>query len=142
MEKIALIMDPGTRNMVINQKTIDRLSKIGEVVMNEGGNNIESVKPLLEGATVCVTSWGSTPLDEELLHEVGRKFKRVITVEDGVLRGGVGEAVTAFFNENGYEVRVEKLGIDDRFVEQGSPAELYAECGYDAEGILRAILKR
>ena len=40
MEKIALIMDPGTRNMVINQKTIDRLSKIGEVVMNEGGNNI------------------------------------------------------------------------------------------------------
>ena len=67
MEKIALIMDPGTRNMVINQKTIDRLSGIGEVVMNEGGNNIESVKPLLEGATVCVTSWGSTPLDEELL---------------------------------------------------------------------------
>ena len=64
MEKIALIMNPGTRDMVINQKTIDRLSKIGEVVINEGGNNIESVKPLLKDATVCVTSWGSTPLAE------------------------------------------------------------------------------
>ncbi len=79
------------------------------------------------------------PLDEELLHEVGRRFKRVITVEDGVLRGGVGEAVSAFFNGNGYDVKVQSLGISDRFVEQGTPAELYAECGYDAEGILQAI---
>ena len=81
------------------------------------------------------------PLDEELLHEVGRRFKRVITVEDGVLRGGVGEAVSAFFNSNGYDVKVQSLGISDRFVEQGTPAELYAECGYDAEGILQAIVE-
>lgn len=67
MEKIALIMNPGTRDMVINQKTIDRLSKIGEVVINEGGTDAETVKPLLQGATVCVTSWGNQPLDEELL---------------------------------------------------------------------------
>ena len=81
------------------------------------------------------------PLDEELLHEVGRKFKRVITVEDGVLRGGVGEAVSAFFNANGYNVKSQSLGIEDRFIEQGTPAELYAECGYDAAGILQAILQ-
>ena len=81
------------------------------------------------------------PLDEELLHEVGRRFKRVITVEDGVLRGGVGEAVSAFLNSNGYDVKVQSLGISDRFVEQGTPAELYAECGYDAEGILQAIVE-
>ena len=80
------------------------------------------------------------PLDEELLCEVGRKFKRVITVEDGVLRGGVGESVSAFFNNHGYEVRVRTLGIDDRFVEHGTPAELYAECGYDSDGIYRALL--
>ena len=79
------------------------------------------------------------PLDEELLHEVARKFRRVITVEDGVLRGGVGEAVTAFFNTNNYDIKVRSLGIDDRFIEQGKPAELYAECGYDANGILQAI---
>ncbi|MBE6211445.1 MAG: 1-deoxy-D-xylulose-5-phosphate synthase [Rikenellaceae bacterium] len=79
------------------------------------------------------------PLDEELLHEVGKRFKQVITVEDGILRGGVGEAVSAFFNRNDYDVKVRTLGIDDRFVEQGTPAELYAECGYDTEGILKAI---
>ncbi len=81
------------------------------------------------------------PLDEELLHEVGKRFARVITVEDGVLRGGVGESVAAFFNREGYDVEVRSLGIDDRFVEQGTPAELYAECGYDADGIFRAVIE-
>lgn len=67
MEKIVLLMDPGTRNMVIDQKTIDRLRRVGEVVLNEGGTSAEAVKPLLAGATVCVTSWGNKPLDADLL---------------------------------------------------------------------------
>ncbi len=79
------------------------------------------------------------PLDEALLDEVGRKFSRIITVEDGVLRGGVGEAIIKYFNDNNIAVRVRALGIDDRFVEQGTPAQLYAQCGYDADGILREI---
>jgi 1-deoxy-D-xylulose-5-phosphate synthase len=79
------------------------------------------------------------PLDEELLHEVGKKFKRVITVEDGVVRGGVGSAVEDFFSRNGYDVRVEKLGVGDRFVPHGSMTQLYRLCGYDAEGIFEAI---
>ena len=80
------------------------------------------------------------PLDEELLHQVGKQFKRVITVEDGVLRGGVGEAIAAFFNSNAYDITVRSLGIEDRFIEQGTPAELYAECGFDAEGIYQALI--
>ena len=56
------------------------------------------------------------PLDEALLDEVGRKFRRVVTVEDGSLRGGVGEAVAAFFNGRGYDVRVQRLGIGDEWV--------------------------
>lgn len=80
------------------------------------------------------------PLDEELLYEIGSKFDRVVTVEDGILRGGVGEAVTAFFNSHGLGVSVRSLGIDDRFVEQGTPAELYAQCGYDVDGIYRALV--
>lgn len=79
------------------------------------------------------------PLDQELLHEVGRKFRCVVTVEDGALRGGVGEAVVAFFCEHGYLPKVVSLGIPDRFVEHGTPAQLYAQCGYDAEGIYRAL---
>lgn len=81
------------------------------------------------------------PLDYSLLDEVGARFKRVITVEDGVLRGGVGEAVTQYFNDKGYDVRVSALGIDDKFIEQGTPAQLYAQCGYDADGIERQILE-
>lgn len=81
------------------------------------------------------------PLDIALLDEVGQKFSKVITVEDGVLRGGVGEAVIRYFNSKGYDVQVATLGIDDKFVEQGTPAELYAQCGYDAAGIERQILK-
>lgn len=79
------------------------------------------------------------PLDQELLHEVGRKFRCVVTVEDGALRGGVGEAVVAFFCEYGYLPKVVSLGIPDRFVEHGTPAQLYAQCGYDAEGIYRTL---
>ena len=79
------------------------------------------------------------PLDEELLHEVGRTFNKVITVEDGALRGGVGEAVVKFFNDNGYAVNVKCLGIEVKFIEHGTPAELYALCGFDAAGIEQQI---
>ena len=79
------------------------------------------------------------PLDEELLDRVGRTFPRVVTVEDGALRGGVGEAVAAFFNGRGYRVEVRSLGIGDEWVEHGTPAELYALCGYDEEAVLHAL---
>ncbi len=80
------------------------------------------------------------PLDEELLDEVGRKFGRVITVEDGAIRGGVGEAVTAYLNRKGYSCRVQSLGVGDEWVHHATCEELYAQCGYDDEAILNAIL--
>ena len=79
------------------------------------------------------------PLDEELLHNVGKRFKRVITVEDGVLRGGVGEAVASFLNENGYKTNVIKLGIADTFIEHGTLEQLHAMCGINSAGIEQAI---
>lgn len=79
------------------------------------------------------------PLDEALLDEVGRKFRRVITVEDGCLRGGVGETVAAYFNACGYGAHVTSLGIGDAWVEHGTPAQLYTLCGYDEEAIFRAL---
>ena len=79
------------------------------------------------------------PLDEELLHEVGRNFKRVVTVEDGAVRGGVGEAVAAFFSDNGYSVRVKSLGIPDRFIEHGSVPQLQSLAGFDRESICQAL---
>ena len=79
------------------------------------------------------------PLDEALLDEVAATFDRVVTVEDGALRGGVGEAVAACFQRKKQPVQVRTLGIPDRFVEHGTPAELYRQCGYDADGIYRAV---
>jgi 1-deoxy-D-xylulose-5-phosphate synthase len=79
------------------------------------------------------------PLDEELLHEVFKIHQKVITVEDGTILGGLGSAVIEFANDHGYSARINRLGIPDRFVEQGSPEELYAECGYDSPGIVKAV---
>lgn len=77
------------------------------------------------------------PLDEILLHEVFGSFKRVITVEDGCIMGGFGSAVVEFMAENGYLSQVRRLGLPDAFVEHGSQKELYAENGYDTDGIVR-----
>ena len=82
------------------------------------------------------------PLDEQILEEAGRRFRRIVTVEDGSLRGGVGEAVTAWFNRHGYRPEVVTLGIGDAWVSHGTPEELHALCGYDEEAILRALLGR
>ncbi len=82
------------------------------------------------------------PLDEELLAEVESRFARVVTVEDGSLRGGVGETVAAWFNSHGFKPSVHSLGVGDEWIEHGTPAQLYALCGFDEESILQAILQR
>lgn len=78
------------------------------------------------------------PLDEAMLHEIGRKFAKVITVEDGTVVGGFGSAVLEFFNAHGYKAQVQMLGIPDRIIEHGKPEEQYAECGFDAASIVKA----
>jgi 1-deoxy-D-xylulose-5-phosphate synthase len=80
------------------------------------------------------------PLDEALLHEVFEKFDNVITVEDGCLQGGIGSAILEFMVDHNYHAKVKRLGIPDRLVEHGEPQQLYAECGYDAKGIVAAAL--
>ncbi len=78
------------------------------------------------------------PLDDALLHEVFTRFDRVLTVEDGVRQGGMGSAVLEWMADHGYSARVERLGIPDRVIEQGTQAEQMAECGYDVAGIAAA----
>ena len=79
------------------------------------------------------------PLDESLLHEIAKKFKNVITIEDGVINGGFGSAVLEFMSDNNYRLSVKRLGISDKFVEHGSPEELYEMLGLDANGIAKSI---
>ena len=81
------------------------------------------------------------PLDEELLKDVFGKFRKIITVEDGTIIGGLGSAVIEFANDHGFEAEIHRLGVPDRFVEQGTIEELHRECGFDVEGIVDAALK-
>lgn len=81
------------------------------------------------------------PLDEIMLHEVFSKFDKVITVEDGCLMGGMGSAVVEFMTDHGYSAQVKRLGMPDRIVEHGSQDELYAECNYDADSILKTAVE-
>ena len=75
------------------------------------------------------------PLDAEILHEVGKNFKKVVTVEDGVISGGLGSAVLEFFADNGYELEVKRIGIPNKFVMHGTVPELRQICGMDAQSI-------
>jgi len=79
------------------------------------------------------------PLDEEMLHEVFGKYKKVITIEDGTVVGGFGSAVLEFMNEHGYKADVKIMGIPDRLVEHGTPKQLYDEIGIDANGIVNVL---
>ena len=79
------------------------------------------------------------PLDEELLHEVFRKFKKVITIEDGSIMGGFGSAVLEWMSDHGYQAQVKRLGIPDEVIEHGEQIELHRECGFDPEGIANAV---
>lgn len=76
------------------------------------------------------------PIDEELLHEIFNKYSYIITIEDGALKGGLGSAVTEFMCDNAYTAMVKRIGIPDRFVQHGTPDELYKECQMDMEGII------
>ena len=79
------------------------------------------------------------PLDESILHEVGRKFKRIVTVEDGVRNGGLGSAVLEWMSDHGYSPRITRMGLPDRFVEHGTVQELRKIVGLDVESIKSAI---
>ena len=81
------------------------------------------------------------PLDEELLHTIGKQFSRIITVEDGVINGGLGSAVMEWMNDHGYTARITRLGVNDQFVEHGSTNELYHLLKLDKEGICESLLQ-
>lgn len=80
------------------------------------------------------------PLDSELLEEVGKNFNQIVTVEDGVINGGMGSAVLEFLTDRGYHPSLHRIGLPDNFVEHGNMNELQALCGTDVNGILKVLL--
>ncbi len=90
-------------------------------------------------STEVVNMRFAKPLDTALLHDVGKRFRRIVTVEDGTVEGGMGSAVAEFISSHGYGSEIIRLGIPDKFIHHGTIAELKRLCGYDTEGILTAI---
>ena len=81
------------------------------------------------------------PIDTEILDYVGTRFKEVVTVEDGVISGGLGSAVLEYFADKGYSAHVTRLGVKDQFVEHGSTKELYHMLRLDKEGLCESLLQ-
>ena len=80
------------------------------------------------------------PIDEDILHEVGTTCRRIVTVEDGVIQGGLGSAVIEYMADHNLHPEVIRLGLPDHFVEHGTPEELYHLVGLDAEAIKQRIV--
>jgi 1-deoxy-D-xylulose-5-phosphate synthase len=131
------MLEPGKGRKLRDGKDVAILS-IGPV-----GNEVESAAIALEKDNIRIVHYDMRylkPIDKSLLHEVFRNFDRVITVEDGTITGGLGSAVLEFMADHGYTAKVKRLGVPDRFIEQGTVAQLHHECGYDAEGIVKTVL--
>ena len=79
------------------------------------------------------------PLDDKLLHEIGKQYSTIYTIEDGTIIGGVGSAVEEWMMDNGYQPKIVRLGLPDEFVEHGSQAELFEMLELDTLGIYNTI---
>ena len=107
-----------------------------------GNNAMRAIEQLGSEASVAMYDMRFLkPIDEDILEEVGKKFKRIITVENGAIRGGLGSAVLEWMNDHGYTPKVKRLGLPDNFVEHGTVKELQHIVGIDEEGIKKAILE-
>ena len=131
-------VEVGTGRKLRDGKDIAILS-IGAV----GNNAAKAVEGMeQDGAAVSCAHYDMRfvkPLDENLLREVAGKFNKIITLEDGSREGGFGSAVLEWMDDNGYHPDIVRLGLPDRFVEQGTVAELQHITGIDADGIRRAV---
>ena len=81
------------------------------------------------------------PLDEKILNEIGQKFQKIITIEDGVRNGGMGSAIMEWMNDHNYHPTIQRLGLPDNFVEHGTIPQLQAIVGIDKANVKEAILR-
>ena len=103
------------------------------------GNDVEQA---IAGSSRSVAHYDMRflkPLDEDILHEVGRRFKHIVTIEDGVRNGGLGSAVLEWMNDHGYTPHIVRMGLPDHFVEHGTVGQLRQIVGIDVESIRKCI---
>jgi 1-deoxy-D-xylulose-5-phosphate synthase len=107
------------------------------------GNEVEKAIGMIKEEYPSVAHYDMIylkPVDEDILHEAGRRFKHIITVENGVRTGGLGSLVAEFMTENGYMPAIRRIGVPDRFIAHGTIDELFRICGMNAERIYETIM--
>lgn len=116
------------------------------VFLSEGpiAAEVQEAITILQGAGISACHYDMIylkPIDTEILRDVARRGKPVVTVEDGTIVGGLGGAVASWLSEEGVDLPLATVGIPDRFVAQGTVAELRRLCGMDAQGIAATAIK-
>ena len=131
-------LTPGKARKTRDGKDLALIS-IGHV----GNYALEAANALAEEniQAACFDMRFLKPIDEEMLHQIFRNYKRIITIEDGTIVGGLGSAVLEFQSDHNYEGQVKRLGIPDTFVGHGTQDELHHDCGYDVAGIRDSVKK-
>ena len=107
------------------------------------GNLVTQAIQELEGQNISIAHYDMRflkPIDEEILSYVGTHFQRIVTIEDGVRKGGLGSAVLEYMADHNLHPSITRLGLPDDFVEHGTPEELYHIVGLDVESIKKAIV--
>ena len=104
------------------------------------GNDVEDI--IKEDNSTAIAHYDMRflkPLDETILHEDGKKFKRIVTIEDGARNGGFGSAILEWMSDHGYSPAVTRMGLPDTFIEHGTVAQLRKIAGIDKESIRKEI---
>ena len=108
------------------------------------GNSVAKAVKSLEGQGIHAAHYNMIflkPIDEGILQEVATKYEHIVTVEDGTVMGGLGSAVADWMCEHGHHVEITKIGIPDKFVDQGTVAELHKLCGMDSDSIAARVVE-
>ncbi len=118
-------------------------SEVAVVTIGPIGNDVDTVISSMDKAEADKVAHYDLrflkPLDDKLLTEIGEKFNKIITIEDGVRMGGMGSAVLEWMSDHGYSPKIKRLGLPDDFVEHGTVDELRKICGLDNDSVRKEI---
>lgn len=147
-----VIRYPRGRGVLEQWKNIPEILPVGKGQMIKDGNELavitlghvgnqalQAISQVQERDVALFDMRFLKPIDEEILHTIFKKFDKVLTVEDGSLKGGLGSAIAEFKAQYNYQAELKSLGVPDQFVDHGKPEELQQMCGFDLNGIRKTL---
>ena len=123
-------------------RTISQGDDLVILSLGHPGNFVTEAQKILDEEGISIEHHDmrfAKPLDTKLLDELPKRFTQLITIEDGIIDGGMGSAIAEYYASLGVTMKITRLGVPDRFIEHGTQEELYRECGFDIQSICRAV---